>query len=63
MKIEKLYKIFNHLLKFHKKIKAEVLLAELHNNSDVTTEDYVISNKSTFTRAYGGDVISAHLNG
>lgn len=63
MTIEKLYKIFNHLLKFHKKIKAEVLLAELQNNSDVTTEDYVISNKSTFTRAYGGDVITAHLNG
>lgn len=62
MRLEKLYKIFNHLLKFNKNIKAEVLLAELQNNSDVTTEDYVISNKSTFTRAYGGDVITAHLN-
>lgn len=63
MRPEKLYKIFNHLLKFHKKIKAEVLLAELQYNSDVTPEDYVISNKSTFTRAYGGDVITAHLDG
>jgi hypothetical protein len=63
MRPEKLYEIFNHLLKFNKKIKAEVLLSELQNNSDITAEDYVISNKSTFTRAYGGDVITAHLNG
>ena len=63
MRPEKLYEIFNHLLKFNKKIKAEVLLSELQKNSDITAEDYVISNKSTFTRAYGGDVITAHLNG
>lgn len=63
MRLEKLEKILNHLLKSHKKIKAEVLLAELQNNSDVTAEDYLIANKSTFTRAYGGDVITAHLDG
>lgn len=62
MRPEKLNKIIAHLLKFHRKIKAEVLVAELQDQTDLKEEDYSISNQSTFTRAYGGDIKSASLN-
>lgn len=62
MRAKKLENIFDELIKVQKKVKAEVLISELQKTTDVKEEDYIINNKSTFTRAFGGDIIKAQLN-
>lgn len=61
MNPEKLEKIVNDVLKFYKKIRAEVLVTELQNNSELEQVDFLIENKSTFSRAFDGDIIDADL--
>ncbi len=61
MNSEKLNKIIAFLLKYHRKIKTEVLIAELQDNAGLKNGDYTVSNQSTFTRAYGGDLKTARL--
>ncbi|MRI00658.1 hypothetical protein GH721_08985 [Kriegella sp. EG-1] len=62
MKPEKLEEVFGYLLRRYKNIKAEVLISEIENNSDLHNEDFLIVNRSAFSRPYGGDVIGANLN-
>tara|TARA_R110002124_G_scaffold138798_1_gene302829 strand:- start:56058 stop:56984 length:927 start_codon:yes stop_codon:yes gene_type:complete len=49
--------IFTELLGVYENLKAEVLIAEIQENSDVTEEDFVIANQSTFSRPYRRDII------
>ena len=58
MKPEALEKIFTELIAVYENLKAEVLIAEIQENSNIKAEDFVISNKSTFSRSYRRDIIN-----
>ena len=58
MKAEALENIFTELIAVYENLKAEVLIAEILENSDITVDDFVIANKSTFSRSYRRDIIS-----
>ena len=58
MKAETLENIFAELISVYENLKAEVLIAEIQENSDITVDDFVIANKSTFSRSYRRDIIS-----
>lgn len=45
------------LSSFYENLKAEVLVAEIQENSEAISTDFVISNKGTFSRAYRRDII------
>ena len=49
--------IYAELNSAYQNLKAEVLLAEILDNSNITTDDFVIANKSTFSRSYRRDII------
>ena len=57
MKSEALENIFTELIAVYENLKAEVLIAEIQENSNIKVEDFVISNKSTFSRSYRRDII------
>ena len=57
MKSENLEEIFNQLLKVYANLKAEVLIAEIQSNFDLSDDDFLIANQSTFSRAYRRDII------
>ena len=50
--------IFTELSSVYENLKAETLIAEIQENSAITINDFVISNKGTFSRAYRRDVIN-----
>ena len=50
--------IYAELIAAYENLKAEVLVAEIQENSSVTTDDFIIANKSTFSRPYRRDIIS-----
>ena len=58
MKAETLENIFAELISVYENLKAEVLIAEIQENSDITIDDFIIANKSTFSRSYRRDIIS-----
>jgi hypothetical protein len=49
--------IYAELISAYENLKAEVLIAEIQENSDITADDFVIANKSTFSRPYRRDII------
>ncbi len=57
MKAEALESIFTELIAVYENLKAEVLIAEIQENSSATADDFVIANKSTFSRPYRRDII------
>lgn len=57
MKPEALENIFTELIAVYENLKAEVLVAEIQENSNIKVIDFVISNKSTFSRSYRRDII------
>lgn len=60
MKPTDLEEIFKNLLKVYGKVRAEVLIAEIQDNSDFTDDDFLIANQSTFSRAYSRDIIDTN---
>jgi hypothetical protein len=58
MKPGNLNAIFSELLLVYENLKAEVLIAEVQEKSELTDEDFVISNKSTFSRPHRRDIIN-----
>ena len=55
---EILENIFSELISVYENLKAEVLIAEIQEKSELTIDDFVIANKSTFSRPYRRDIIS-----
>lgn len=55
---EVLENIFSELISVYENLKAEVLIAEIQEKSELTSDDFVIANKSTFSRPYRRDIIS-----
>jgi len=49
--------IHAELSSVYENLKAEVLVAEIQENSEASITDFVISNKGTFSRAYRRDII------
>ncbi len=49
--------IYAELISAYQNLKAEVLIAEIQENSDITADDFVIANQSTFSRSYRRDII------
>lgn len=49
--------IHEELSTVYENLKAEVLVAEIQENSAANIDDFVISNKGTFSRAYRRDII------
>lgn len=49
--------IHRELCSVYENLKAETLVAEILENSDAIIDDFVISNKGTFSRAYRRDMI------
>ena len=58
MNTETLENIFAELIGVYENLKAEVIIAEIQENSEISAEDFVIANKSTFSRPYRRDIIS-----
>ena len=58
MKAKALEIIFEELISVYENLKAEVLIAEIQENSDITIDGFVIANKSTFSRSYRRDIIN-----
>jgi hypothetical protein len=50
--------IFTELISVYENLKAEVVIAEIQEKSKLSSEDFVIANKSTFSRPYRRDIIS-----
>ncbi|MCW5518543.1 hypothetical protein J1N09_01740 [Aureitalea sp. L0-47] len=57
MKAADIEKLFTELIAIYENLKAEVIVAEIQENADVTAKDFVITNKSTFSRPYRRDII------
>ena len=57
MDTETLENIFAELIGVYENLKAEVIIAEIQENSEITADDFVIANKSTFSRPYRRDII------
>jgi hypothetical protein len=55
---QQLENIFTELVSVYENLKAEVLIAEIQEKSEFSSEDFVIANKSTFSRPYRRDIIS-----
>lgn len=55
---EVLETIFAELISVYENLKAEVLIAEIQEKSEITVDDFVIANKSTFSRPFRRDIIS-----
>ncbi|MCF6350050.1 MAG: hypothetical protein L3J23_03345 [Flavobacteriaceae bacterium] len=55
---EKLDSIYKELISVYQNIKAEVLIAEVEEKSDLKLEDIIINHKSTFKRSYRRDIIN-----
>ncbi|WP_149274981.1 hypothetical protein [Pareuzebyella sediminis] len=49
--------VYNELNSVYENLKAEILVAEIEENTEVSIEDFVVHNKGTFSRAYRRDVI------
>jgi hypothetical protein len=62
MKSDYLEKLYNFLSEFHLNIRAEVLIAELKESSELGDDAFLIANKSTFSRTSAGDVLDVKLN-
>lgn len=58
MKPEELEHIFEELIAVYENLKAEVIIAEIQDKSDLTSDDFFIANQSTFSRPYRRDIIS-----
>ena len=58
MKAEVLESIFTELIAVYENLKAEVLIAEIQENSEFQPNDFVISNRSAFSRPYRRDIIN-----
>ena len=56
--VEVLENIFSELISVYENLKAEVLIAEIQEKSELTIDDFVVANKSTFSRPYRRDIIS-----
>ncbi|MGJ8667123.1 MAG: hypothetical protein ACSHW7_12210 [Patiriisocius sp.] len=51
-------KISEELNSLYENIKAEVVVSELEKNSDAVASDFIIQNKSTFSRPYRRDILN-----
>jgi len=57
-KLNELEDIYLELISIYQNIKAEIIVAELQENSELSENDIIISNKSTFNRPFRRDIIS-----
>lgn len=55
---EVLEDIFAELISVYENLKAEIVIAEIQEKSEITVDDFVIANKSTFSRPFRRDIIS-----
>lgn len=57
MNAKEIEKIFAELITLYENLKAEVIIAELNESEVISSEDYLITNRSTFSRPYRRDII------
>jgi len=49
--------IFEELISVYQNVKAEVIISQLQKNSNITNDDIIIKNKSTFRRSHRRDIL------
>lgn len=57
MKPKALEDIFAEIIAVYENLRAEVIIAEIQEKSDITADDFVIANQSSFSRPYRRDII------
>jgi hypothetical protein len=62
MKNESIKIIFDELTPIYQDLKAEILIAEIQEKTDLLEDDFLIKNRSTFSRSYRRDIISVKNN-
>lgn len=58
MTTAELENILEELISVYENVKAEVIISELQKNSNITNDDIVVKNKSTFRRSHRRDILN-----
>ncbi|MGB1309498.1 MAG: hypothetical protein ACPG6B_11345, partial [Oceanihabitans sp.] len=61
MQKSELEHIFEELITVYQNLKAEVIIAELQKNSNLTNKDVVVHHKSAFKRSHRRDILDIGL--
>jgi hypothetical protein len=58
MKDESIKNIFEELTSIYQDVKAEILITEIQEKTNLLEDNFLINNKSTFSRSFRRDIIS-----